>query len=158
MCTNVCVGVTGSASGSGTTNSSAGSPASTIDDSDATAYEWKSGCSGSCGAGSSVQVTYALPVPTRIDSIVVNQYVGGSQRTARFTLTFRDGSTLIVHEGSPPDLKDALITVTGPWADVASVVVSLSAGHGSISGGFGHVKLYETRIAAAGLTRVPRCP
>jgi hypothetical protein len=154
-CTAECVDVSGTTAGDGTTNSTSGSPLSTIDDDEGTFFERKTsaGCPP-CGAAASVSVTYTLAVPTKIDSISIVGYEDHNTETS-ILLTFGDGSTTTVQ--ATPSTQDFAVAVLGPWANVASVQVTLKASFGSQGGGGGWVRLYETRIKAAGLIRVTKC-
>ena len=71
------------------------------------------------------------------------------------TVFFADGTNSVVYNVSVD--VDYTATVAGPWSNVVAVSTSVSAGTGGLSGGGGTVRIYETRINAAGLPRVPAC-
>lgn len=134
-----------------------GSAALTIDNDDSTYYERKdsAGCPP-CGAGATVTATYTLSVATQVESVTIVGYQTSNRLNGTpVVLTFADGSTQAVVAEVPGG--DFTLVVPGPWANVASVKVTLTYSSGSQSGGGGWVKLKETRIKAAGVLRLPKC-
>jgi hypothetical protein len=156
-CTLACVSVAGNGTGDGiNTHQTTGNASLTIDNDESTFLERKdsSSCNPSCGATSTIDVTYTLSVATQIESISVAGYRDHATELP-VVITFGDGSTTTVQATTA--VGDFSVVVPGPWANVASISMTLQASFGSQGGGGAWVQLKETRIKAAGLPRLPKC-